>query len=52
MIMLFEDMMSEIRKEGFDEQVILLDGYKRLLEEQIIVVSSRLRLASRLKPGA
>jgi hypothetical protein len=52
MTMLFEEMMSEIRKEGYDEQVILLDGYKRLLDEQIRVVRSRLRLASRLKPGA
>ena len=52
MTMLFEDMMSEIRKEGYDEQVILLSSYKRLLEEQIRVASSRLRLASRLKPGA
>jgi hypothetical protein len=48
----FENMMDEIRKEGYGEQVILLDSYKRLLLEQARVVDARRKLASRLKPGA
>jgi hypothetical protein len=49
---LFEDMMAEIRKEGYDEQVTLLDSYKRLLLKQIRVLDAGKKLASKLKPGA
>jgi hypothetical protein len=49
---LFEDMMAEIRKEGYDEQVTLLDSYKRLLQKQIRVLDAGRKLASKLKPGA
>ena len=49
---LFEDMIAEIRKEGYDEQVTLLDSYKRLLQKQIRVLDVRRKLASKLKPGA
>jgi hypothetical protein len=49
---LFEDMMAEIRKEGYDEQVTLLDSYKRLLQKQIRVLDAGRKLASNLKPGA
>jgi hypothetical protein len=49
---LFEDMMAEIRKEGYDEQVTLLDSYKRLLQKQISVLDARRKLASKLKPSA
>jgi hypothetical protein len=49
---LFEDMIAEIRKEGYDEQVTLLDSYKRLLQKQIRVLDARRKLASKLKPGA
>lgn len=48
---LFEDMIAEIRKEGYDEQVTLLDSYKRLLQKQIRVLDARRKLASKLKPG-
>jgi membrane protein YdbS with pleckstrin-like domain len=48
---LFEDMMAEIRKEGYDEQVTLLDSYKRLLQKQIRVLDAGRKLASKLKPG-
>jgi hypothetical protein len=49
---LFEETMTEIRKEGYDEQIKLLDGYKNLLQTHIKVVDARSRMASKLKPGA
>lgn len=52
LITVFEDTMTEIRKEPYDEQEKLLVGYKKLLEEQINVIDSRLAMAKRLKPGA
>lgn len=52
LVMVFEDTMTEIRKEPYDEQEKLLVGYKRLLEEQINVIGARLDMAKRLKPGA
>ncbi|MDQ3882459.1 MAG: hypothetical protein M3243_00205 [Thermoproteota archaeon] len=52
LITVFEDTMSEIRKEPYDEQEKLLVGYKKLLEEQINVINARLSMAKRLKPGA
>jgi NCAIR mutase (PurE)-related protein len=52
LITVFEDTMTEIRKESYDEQEKLLVGYKKLLQEQIIVIDARLSMAKRLKPGA
>jgi len=52
LVTVFEDTMTEIRKEPYDEQEKLLIGYKRLLEEQINVINARLDMAKRLKPGA
>ncbi|HEX2558077.1 MAG TPA: hypothetical protein VHK86_07115 [Nitrososphaera sp.] len=52
LVTVFEDTMTEIRKETYDEQEKLLVGYKRLLEEQINVINARLDMAKRLKPGA
>jgi len=52
LITVFEDTMTEIRKEPYDEQEKLLVGYKKLLEEQIKVINARLAMAKRLKPGA
>ncbi len=52
LVTVFEDTMTEIRKESYDEQERLLVGYKRLLEEQINVINARLEMAKRLKPGA
>jgi hypothetical protein len=52
LITVFEDTMTEIRKEPYDEQEKLLIGYKKLLEEQINVIDARLAMAKRLKPGA
>jgi hypothetical protein len=52
LITVFEDTMTEIRKEPYDEQEKLLQGYRKLLEEQINVVNARMDMARRLKPGA
>jgi hypothetical protein len=52
LITVFEDTMTEIRKEPYNEQEKLLLGYRKLLEEQINVVNARMDMARRLKPGA
>lgn len=52
LITVFEDTMTEIRKEPYDEQEKLLLGYKKLLEEQINVIEARMDMAKRLKLGA
>jgi hypothetical protein len=52
LITVFEDTMTEIRKEPYDEQEKLLVGYRKLLEEQINVINARMLMAKRLKPGA
>ncbi len=49
---LFEETMTEIRKERYNEQIKLLDSYKDLLQRQIKVADARRRMASKLKPGA
>lgn len=48
----FEKTMIEIRKEGYDEQIKLLQSYKDLLQTQIKVVKARGTMARKLKPGA
>jgi hypothetical protein len=45
----FEDTMTEIRKHNYDEQVNLLIGYRKLLEEQVNVIDSRKHYVKRLK---
>jgi hypothetical protein len=49
---LFEKSMVEIRKEGYNEQIKLLQSYKELLQTQIKVVKARGTMARKLKPGA
>ncbi len=49
---LFEEMMIEIRKERYNEQIKLLESYKDLLQTHIKVVDARRRMAKKLKPGA
>ena len=44
----FESLMTEIRKQPYSEQVNLLTGYKKLLNEQIDVIASRIRMTERL----
>jgi hypothetical protein len=48
----FEDTMTEIRNEPYSEQERLLIGYKKLLEEQINVITARLNMAKRLKASS
>ncbi len=45
----FENLMTELREQPYSEQVPFLKGYKKLLEEQINVVDSRIHMAKRLK---
>jgi hypothetical protein len=45
----FEDTTTMIRKVPYEEQVNLLIGYKKLIEEQIKVIDSRIGMAKRLK---
>src|ERR687892_725074 len=52
LVSLFEETMTEIRKERYDEQIKLLDSYKDLLQTHIKVADARRRMASKLKPGA
>jgi hypothetical protein len=51
-VQLFEETMTKIRKEPYDEQIKLLDSYKDLLKTHINVINARGRMASKLKPGA
>lgn len=44
----FESLMTEMRKQPYSEQVRLLTGYKKLLNEQINVIDSRIRMTERL----
>jgi hypothetical protein len=45
----FENLMTEIRKKSYSEQVRLLTGYKELLKERINVIDSRINMAKRSK---
>ncbi len=49
LVRVFEDTTTMIRKVPYEEQVDLLIGYKKLLEEQIKVVDSRIGMSKRLK---
>ncbi len=48
-ITVFENIMTDIRRQHYGEQERLLIGYKKLLEEQINVIDAKLKLAKRLK---
>ena len=45
----FEDTTTIIRNAPYEEQVDLLIGYKKLIEEQIKVIDSRIDMSKRLK---
>jgi hypothetical protein len=45
----FEDTTTMIRSVPYEEQVELLIGYKKLIEEQIKVIDSRINMSKRLK---
>ena len=50
LVTVFEDTMTEISNErDYEEQENLLIGYKKLLEEQINVINSKLKMVKRLK---
>ena len=51
-LQLFEETMTKILKEPYDEQIKLLDSYKDPLKTRINVINARGRMASKLKPGA
>ena len=48
-ITVFENIMTDIRRERYGEQERLLVGYKKLLEEQVNVIDARLKMAKRLR---
>jgi hypothetical protein len=45
----FEGTMTMIEKVPYEEQIILFQGYKKLVEEEIKVVDSRIDMTERLK---
>src|SRR5215218_3379004 len=45
----FEDVMTNIREQSYDDQVKLLTGYKKLLEEHISIIDSRIHFVDRVK---
>ena len=49
LVRVFEDTTTMIRKVPYEDQVDLLTGYKKLIEEQIKVIDSRIGMAKRLK---
>jgi hypothetical protein len=49
LIRVFEDTTTMIRNVTYEEQVALLIGYKKLIEEQIKVIDSRINMSKRLK---
>jgi hypothetical protein len=48
-VLVYERIMFEIEREDYETQEKLLTGYKKLLEEQVNVIDSKLRIAKRLK---
>jgi hypothetical protein len=48
-VLVYERIMFEIEREDYETQEKLLIGYKELLEEQVNVIDSKLRIAKRLK---
>ena len=48
-ITVFEDTITNIRKESYIEQANILTGYKKLIEEQINVINARLSMVKKFK---
>ena len=44
-VLVYEKIMFEIEREDYETQEKLLTGYKKLLEEQVNVIDSKLRIA-------
>ncbi len=51
-VKLFDEAMTEIRKEHFDEQIKLFESYKNLIQAHVKLVDARCKMASKLKPGS
>lgn len=47
-ITVFEETLTQIERREYDEQANLLNGYKKLLEEQISVIKTRIDMVKRL----
>jgi hypothetical protein len=47
-ITVFEDTITDLRKESYDEQAQILIGYKKLIQEQINVINARLSMVKKL----
>jgi hypothetical protein len=45
----FEDTITTIREHEYGDQVQLLNGYRKLLEEQINVINSRIHFVKRVR---
>jgi hypothetical protein len=45
----FEDTITMVRNHSYDEQVDILTGYKKLLDEQINVIDSRIHFVKRMR---
>jgi hypothetical protein len=45
----FEGTMTIFEKVPYQEQIILFKGFKKLVEEQIKIVDSRIDMTERLK---
>jgi len=48
-VLVYEKIMFEIEREDYETQEKLLTGYKKLLEEQVNVIDSKLGIVKRLK---
>ena len=48
-ITVFENTITDIRKEPYDEQANILTGYKKIIEEQINVINARLSMVKKFK---
>ncbi|MDQ4022114.1 MAG: hypothetical protein M3224_00120 [Thermoproteota archaeon] len=48
-ITVFEDTITDIRKEPYDEQANILTGYKKIIQEQINVINARLSMVKKFK---
>lgn len=48
-ITVFEDTITNLRKESYDEQAQILTGYKKLIQEQINVINARLSMVKKFK---
>lgn len=46
----FEDTLNKIGQHSYEEQEKLLTGFRKVLEEEVYVISARMNLARRVAP--